>query len=150
MATQEVRAPRPADQVNQASTPADHGDRAVERVREFVDAVASALAVEDINQRVMTAGVLVRIDVSDRPVQPILLGFDADPAYVTLEPRAQRADVVLKLASDDLHDTVFRSGELPLRILSGAVPFEGNVRKFLRVLPVLRAEVLAQDRRGGA
>jgi hypothetical protein len=148
MATQEVRALRPHDQAIPAGAPADDVERVASRVRDFAAAVESALAVEDVNQRMSTAGVLVRIDLADRAVQPILLGFDTSPAYVTLEARAQRADVVLKLSSDDLHDTVFRSGELPLRILSGAVPFEGNVRKFLRVLPVLRAEVLAQERRG--
>ena len=147
MATQEVRALRPENAPSRASAEAP-SDRASANVREFVAAVEAALAVEDVNQRMTTAGVLVRIDLVDRPVQPILLGFDATPAYVTLEARAQRADVVLKLSSGDLHDAVFRSGELPLRILSGAVPFEGNVRKFLRVLPVLRAEVLAQERGG--
>lgn len=146
MATQEVRAQRP--EIDAPAMPvAGRSDRAGADVREFVRAVEAALAVEDVNARMTTAGVLVRIDVTDRAMQPVLLGFDTKPAYVTQEPRAQRADVVIKLRSDELGDAIFRSGELPLRILSGAVRFEGNVRKFLRVLPVLRAEVLAQERR---
>ena len=42
------------------------------------------------------------------------------------------------MSSTDL-EGMFREGEyLPIRILSGAVSFEGHVRKFLRVLPILR------------
>lgn len=119
----------------------DSNTSAAERIARFVDVVDTALQDEAVAFRVGAAGVLVRVDFTDRPVQPVFLALDVAPPRATLEPQARRPDVVLTMDSGYLDDCLRQGEELPLRILRGDIRFEGYVRKFLRVLPVLRAAV---------
>jgi hypothetical protein len=121
------------------------GSSAAERVRHYVEVVNAALADRAVADRVAQAGVLVRLDFGDRPVQPVFLCFDVMPPFATTEPQPRRADVTLGLNTIDLSAYLRQGEQLPLRILSGEVRFEGPVRKFLRVLPVLRAALHAQE-----
>lgn len=121
------------------------GTSPAQRVTSFVAAVQEALRDEAVAFRVGQAGVLVRLDFTDRPVQPIFLALDVEPPHATVEAQARRADVVLTMTTADLDNCLRQGDELPLRILAGDIRFEGYVRKFLRVLPVLRAAVQACD-----
>lgn len=120
-----------------------------EQIAAFVATVSAALADDDIAERLGQAGVLVRLDCTDRPVQPIFIALDAARPHITLDPPTRRPDVVLTLTTPDLDGCLRQGVELPLRILSGEIAFEGCVRKFLRVLPVLRAEVQRLDGAAG-
>lgn len=112
-----------------------------ERIAACVAALTAALAREEVAFRAAQAGVLVRVDCTDRAVQPIFFALDVEPVHVTLEPPTRRPDVVLTMTTEDLEASLRHGVQLPLRILSGEVAFEGPVRKFLRVLPVLRAAI---------
>lgn len=114
------------------------GSTPAQRISSFVMAVEEALSDGEVARRVGQAGCLVRLDFTDRPVQPVFLLFDIRCPRATTDAQGPRPDVVLTLATADL-DCCLQ--ELPLRILSGEIRFEGPVRKFLRVLPVLRGAV---------
>lgn len=127
------------------ATPVEVGSSAAERITHYVEVVNAALADREVAGRVAQAGVLVRLDFADRAVQPVFLRFDeADPS-ATVEPQPRRPDVTLGLTTGDLSACLRQGEQLPLRILSGEIRFEGPVRKFLRVLPVLRAALYAQE-----
>jgi len=121
------------------------GRSAAERIQHYVDVVNAALADRDVGDRVAQAGVLVRLDFADRAVQPVFLRFDDAAPSATLEPQARRPDVTLALTTADLGACLRQGEQLPLRILSGEIRFQGPVRKFLRVLPVLRTALYAQE-----
>jgi len=109
------------------------------------------LALDDeASERLGVSGIVVRIDVTDLPDQVITLLFDRTPAQAVGHRLPIREDVRLCMSSTDL-DGMFREGEyLPMKILSGAVAFEGHVRKFLRILPILRGAATRQiDRSQG-
>lgn len=125
--------------------PIEVGSSAAERVAHYVDVVNAALADREVAARVAQAGVLVRLDFADRAVQPVFLRFDEAAPSATVEPQRRRPDVTLGLTTADLSACLRQGEQLPLRILSGEVRFEGPVRKFLRVLPVLRAALYAQE-----
>ncbi|WP_354698824.1 hypothetical protein [Paraconexibacter sp. AEG42_29] len=121
------------------------GASPAQRVASFVDVVQEALKDDAVAFRMAQAGVLVRLDFTDRPVQPVFLALDVARPYATTEAQPRRADVVLTMTTADLDNCLRQGEELPLRILAGDIRFEGYVRKFLRVLPVLRAAVQACD-----
>lgn len=132
-----VPTPEPLERHPDASSTAT----VAERITRFVEVIATALQDEAVAFRAGQAGVLVRVDFTDRPVQPIFLALDEDRPRATLDPVPRRPDVVLTMDSGYLDDCLRQGEELPLRILRGDIRFEGYVRKFLRVLPVLRAAV---------
>jgi hypothetical protein len=121
------------------------GTTPAQRIAAFVASVEEALLDEAVVFRVGQAGVLIRLDFTDYPVQPVFLALDEHPPRATVAALPRRADVVLTMTSADLNDCLRQGEELPLRILRGDIRFEGYVRKFLRVLPVLRAAVQAND-----
>lgn len=139
-----VRASADATHGTIGAAPLEIGERAADRVARCVAAMNDALGDPDVAERVSQAGVLVRLDLADRPVQPVFLCFDRLPPLATTEPQPARPDVTLALTSADLEDALRHGEQLPLRILSGEIRFQGYVRKLLRVLPVLRAEIQAR------
>lgn len=124
--------------------PIEVGTTPAARINHYVDAVNAVLADDDVAARVAQAGVLVRLDFADRPVQPVFLRFDEDRPSATMEPQPRRPDVTLGLKTADLGDCLRQGEHLPLRILSGEISFQGPVRKFLRILPILRAALFAR------
>jgi hypothetical protein len=107
------------------------------RVDRFVNVLERAVAEPDVSERLCTAGVRVRIDLKDLPGTVITLRLDEPPARVALGSADIRPDVRLWMWSADLEAVLRKRRHLPLQILSGAVEFEGYVRKLLRVLPIL-------------
>ena len=109
------------------------------RFERFVATLTAVLADEDVAFRLGRARVTARLALTDLPDRTITLLFDRSPAAMSIERQSGRPDVTLEMTCADL-EGVFTSGEyLPLRILSGTVVFEGEVRKLLRVLPILRS-----------
>jgi hypothetical protein len=125
--------------------PVEVGTTPAQRIAAFVAAVEEALLDEAVVFRVGQAGVLIRLDFTDHPVQPVFLALDEQPPRATVTALPRRPDVVLTMTTAELNGCLRQGEELPLRILRGEIKFEGYVRKFLRVLPVLRAAVQAND-----
>jgi len=120
---------------------ADVSSMAQRRYKRFIRRVEERLADEDVARRLTVAGVTVRIDLDDVPAAPLMLLLDGEVAQLARATGAEHPDVRIGMCSVDL-DAIFDAGQyLPLQILSGAVTFEGCVRKFLRVLPILRADI---------
>lgn len=126
---------------HRTGSPTDPRSTPAQRISRFTAAVEEALRDGDVARRVGQAGILVRFDFTDRPVQPVFLVLDVGRPRATTDAQGPRPDVVLTLATADLDCCLHDGEELPLRILSGEIRFEGPVRKFLRVLPVLRGSV---------
>jgi hypothetical protein len=94
-------------------------------------------------ERLSVAGVMVQITVTDLPAPEseatFTLLLNQSPAHLTRGIGHHCPDVRLRMRSADL-DAMVRDGQyLPMHILSGEVSFDGCVRKFLRVLPIMRA-----------
>jgi hypothetical protein len=107
------------------------------RFDRFAETLEAVFEDADVTTRLAQAGVVVRIDLTDLPGAVATLMLDRAPAEFAIRSMPARPDVRLHMRSADL-EAMFREGEyLPMQILSGAVTFEGYVRKFLRVLPIL-------------
>lgn len=120
--------------------PGDHGPAIVEQtVQEFISVLEAVLATPEVQAKVTAANVDVRLTLRDRPGKPLHLMLSRDVPLVTGQAQLSRPDIILELASPDLRCFLHDGAELPLRILSGDIVFEGPVRKLLRVLPVIRA-----------
>jgi hypothetical protein len=112
--------------------------RRVQRFAELLDAV---FADRETAERLSVAGVMVEINVTDLPEgeATFTLLLNQSPAQLTRGIGHECPDVRLRMRSADL-DAMVRDGQyLPMHILSGEVSFDGCVRKFLRVLPIMRA-----------
>lgn len=119
------------------------------RLDRFMDVLVDAIAVDDVAHRLARAGVQVRIDLNDLPDTVITLQLDSSPVKVVFgSPR--RPDVRLWMWSADLEAVLHRGDYLPMQILAGKTRFEGTVRKFLRVLPILTGAVQVVTGRAAA
>jgi hypothetical protein len=118
------------------------------RAQRFAEILEAVLDDRETAARLSVAGVMVQITVTDVPGFTLTLLLDESPARLMRGIAHERPDVRLEMRSADL-DAMFRDGQyLPMQILSGEVSFDGCVRKFLRVLPILRAaaaEATARD-----
>jgi hypothetical protein len=111
------------------------------RVQRFAELLEAVFADRETAERLSVAGVVVEITVTDQPdgEATFTLLLSQSPARLTRGIGHERPDVRLRMRSADL-DAMVRDGQyLPMHILSGEVSFDGCVRKFLRVLPIMRA-----------
>lgn len=112
----------------------------------FVRRIRRIVADPQIAARVSAAGLTVRIDLSDLPDRSLALLFDRNPPSVEESGAAlARPTVRLLLDSRELDAMLNEGSHLPMAILGGAVTFEGSVRKFLRVMPILRGGAMQFD-----
>lgn len=118
-------------------------DTPAARLERFVLVVQHALEDEGASQQFATHGVSVRIHLSDAPDTGVTLFLDRTPAEIVTGTGGGQADVQLLLDSHDLEAICCEGTYLPTKIVAGEVTYEGPVRKFLRMLPVLRRA--AQD-----
>jgi hypothetical protein len=113
------------------------------RVQRFAELLEAVFADRETAERLSVAGVMVQITVTDLPAPEseatFTLLLNQSPAHLTRGIGHRCPDVRLRMCSADL-DAMVRDGQyLPMHILSGEVSFDGCVRKFLRVLPIMRA-----------
>lgn len=111
------------------------------RVQRFADLLEAVFVDRDTAERLSVAGVVVEINITDLPEgeATFTLLLNQSPARLTRGIGHECPDVRLRMGSADL-DAMVRDGQyLPMHILSGEVSFDGCVRKFLRVLPIMRA-----------
>ena len=107
------------------------------RVARFVDLLTQALEDPALADRLASTGAVVQVDLDDAPGSPVTFLFDRSPASV-MAGQPERADIRLWMSIDDLESLADEARFLPMRITRGEVRFEGCVRKFLRVVPILR------------
>jgi hypothetical protein len=123
-------------------SPADGFDAGVDVV-EFVALVRRALRDPAVARRLGESGIVVRIDVAGDPAESATLLLDRIPAEVAIGPPAYRETIRLRLTGADLAAFWRHDVSLPLKILSGEIAYEGQVRRLLRVMPILRAAIIA-------
>lgn len=121
------------------------------RVKYLVDVLNGAFRRDGAAERFGRAGVIVRIDISDTPGSGLTLLLDRTPAEAHAEPLDGLPDIRLTLSSDDLVSIASEGSFLPMQIVSGEIAYEGPVRKFLRVVPIIRRGIrdVASDRTNG-
>jgi hypothetical protein len=121
-----------------ATQPAMSEQSASDRLATFIERLEVALNDRVISERLASAKTVVRIELLDLPGHGVTLGLDEAPATVRAAPPTEPAEVQLWMTSADLDALASEDVFLPIKITSGEVRYEGFVRKFLRVIPILR------------
>jgi hypothetical protein len=114
------------------------------RVAELVDLLDRVLQERAVARRLGESGIVVRVDVDSGAGAPetFTLLLDRVPAAVQVGPPRQRETVRLHMSDADLDVFTRPDASLPLKILSGEITFDGQVRRLLRVMPILRAALI--------
>ncbi len=129
---------REHDEQREAGTAsAAGGDGTRQRLEALTRVVELAVARPRAADRLRAAGTSVAITAAGAPDAGVTLRLDRPTPTVERGADA-RAEVSLRLR-DDEPDLLARSPHLAMRIAAGEVVARGPVRRFLRVVPVLRA-----------
>jgi hypothetical protein len=110
-----------------------HSEDALER---FCAAMEAAAEDPRLSKTLARAGATIRIELLDDPDLSVTLLLDRTPIEVV--DGTTSADVNLSIASVDLDRLCSPDFHLAMAIVRGRVQYEGDVRKFLRVTPVVR------------
>jgi phospholipid/cholesterol/gamma-HCH transport system ATP-binding protein len=110
-------------------------DQAAQILERFRAAIESAGGRERLSHRLAQADTTVRIELADEPDLALTLLLDREPVGVT---RDAPAEVDLSLSSVDLERLWSGDFNLAMAIARGRVHATGPVRKFLRVMPIIR------------
>lgn len=102
----------------------------------FCHAIETAADDPRLSSVLSRANTTVRIQLADDPELGVTLLLDRDP--VELVDDAIDAEVSLNIVSVDLARLHSSDFHLPMAIVRGRVGYEGPIRKFLRVTPVIR------------
>jgi phospholipid/cholesterol/gamma-HCH transport system ATP-binding protein len=105
-------------------------------LRRFSDAIEAASEDEHIAQRLGLAGTTIRIELADEPDLAITLALEE--ATVDVGPGSRPTEVEMVLSSVDLERLWSGDFNLAMAIARGRVRTNGPVRKFLRVMPIVR------------
>lgn len=111
-------------------------DQAAARLERFSDTVAASADDELLSRRLALADTTVRIQLADEDDLAVTLMLDRTPIEVL--DGAGDAEVALTIASIDLDRLWLEDFHLPMAIVRGRVQPHGPVRKFLRVMPIVR------------
>ena len=103
---------------------------------EFVATIEDAARDEEISRRLSLAETTVEVILADEPDLSVTLMLDRTP--VEVRRGGGDAEVVLHIASFDLEHLCSDKSQLAMAIARGRVIAAGPVRKFLRIVPVLR------------
>ena len=110
-----------------------HSEEALER---FCAAMGAAADDPNLSRKLARANTTVRITLADDPDLAVTLLLDRTPIDVVDDNTP--AEVDLSIASVDLDRLCSPDFHLAMAIARGRVQYEGEVRKFLRVTPVVR------------
>lgn len=141
-----------------ADGPAAVADAARPDPAAILDAAAATLeeAAADPQRatRLAVVGTTVAFDVRDLPGDPLVVRLGPDA--VAVDDAGGPAEIRLELDAVDVHEMFAGGLHLPMKIAAGRVGYEGPVRRFLRVAPVVAglrtvyAGHLAAARQGAA
>jgi hypothetical protein len=109
-----------------------HSEEALGR---FCAAMETAAADPNLSRKLARAGTTVRITLADDPDLGVTLLLDRTPIQVVDNTAAA---VELSIASVDLDRLCSPEFHLAMAIARGRVQYQGAVRKFLRVTPIVR------------
>jgi putative sterol carrier protein len=112
----------------------DAVDRAVGDLRALIAAVVDDPAA---GARVALADTKVRIKLSDGAGYAFTLYLDREP--VELGEADPDAEIVLAMTASQLEQLTRGDLALAMEIAHGRIAYSGPVRKFLRIIPILRA-----------
>jgi hypothetical protein len=111
-------------------------DQATQRLERFGATVAASADNELLSRRLALADTTVRIELADEEDLALTLLLDRTPIEVV--DGSGDAEVGLTIASIDLERLWLEDFHLPMAIVRGRVLTRGPVRKFLRVMPIVR------------
>ena len=117
--------------------------RAADSLREFVRAIAEGVHDAGLDDRVSQASTTVTLTLADEPTCVCTLLLDRSP--IEIREGAADGECGLSIASVDLERIWSRDFHLPMAIARGRVGVRGPVRKFLRVVPILRSAGVAYN-----
>lgn len=123
------------------SPPTDADAAAAVRMAELVASFFGASASRaDLSERMAFADTVVHIHFIDGGTEDVGCTVWLDRAPITAEPKISgTAEIELFAPSDVFKRLIAGTTMLPLEIAHGHVTYTGPVRKFLRVVPILRA-----------
>jgi hypothetical protein len=98
-----------------------------------VDAIRAA-AVATLTDAVV--GATVALELRGHPDATIVVRMEHD-AIAVVDGGGERADIRLVMDPADLHEMFAGGLHLPMKIARGQVTYTGQVRRFLRVIPIL-------------
>jgi hypothetical protein len=110
-----------------------HSEEALQR---FCAAMETAAADPNLSRKLARADTTVRITLADDPDLGVTLLLDRTPIEVVSDDTP--AEVDLAIASVDLDRLCSPEFHLAMAIARGRVQYRGEVRKFLRVTPIVR------------
>jgi hypothetical protein len=110
-----------------------HSQEALQR---FCAAMRTAAGDPQLSRKLARADTSVRITLADDPDLGVTLLLDRTPIEVVDDDTP--AEVDLSIASVDLDRLCSPEFHLAMAIARGRVQYRGNVRKFLRVTPIVR------------
>jgi hypothetical protein len=103
----------------------------------FAATIEEAANHPELLRRLAMADTTVEVSLADEPDLCVTLLLDRTPIEVVDGPKAD-AEVRIQIASFDLNHVWSVDFQLPMAIVRGRVKVGGPVRKFLRVVPILR------------
>jgi hypothetical protein len=115
--------------------------RAADSLRAFVRAIAKGVHDSGLDDRVSQAATTVTLTLSDEPDCVCTMLLDRSP--IEIVEGAADGECELSIASVDLERIWSLDFHLPMAIARGRVGVRGPVRKFLRVVPILRSAGVA-------
>jgi hypothetical protein len=110
-----------------------HSEEALQRFRA---AMETAAGDPNLSRKLARADTTIRITLADDPDLGVTLRLDRTPIEVVDD--STDAEVALTIASVDLDRLCSPEFHLAMAIARGRVQYRGNVRKFLRVTPIVR------------
>jgi phospholipid/cholesterol/gamma-HCH transport system ATP-binding protein len=114
-----------------------HARQEAERVlNRFRDAIERASRDERLTHRLAQADTTVRIELADEP--DLALTLTLEEPQIAVASGEHPAEVEMSLASMDLERMWSGDFNLSMAIARGRVEVSGPVRKFLRVVPIIR------------
>ncbi|MGI8864903.1 MAG: ABC transporter ATP-binding protein [Solirubrobacteraceae bacterium] len=106
-------------------------------LEEFSATIEDAAADEEFSRRLSLAETTVEFILADEPDLSVTLLLDRTPIEVRRE-HGEAAEITIEIASFDLAHLCTGDFKLAMAIARGRAVASGPVRKFLRVVPVLR------------
>jgi len=102
-----------------------------------VQTLRDAAADERLSARLAVVGATVTIELRGHPDATFAVRMEHDAIAVVDDAGDARADIRLDMDPIDLHELFAGGLHLPMKIARGQVTYTGQVRRFLRVVPIL-------------
>jgi hypothetical protein len=102
-----------------------------------VQTLRDAAADERLSARLAVVGATVAIELRGHPDAAFAVRMEHDAIAVVDDAEDERADISLVMDPIDLHELFAGGPHLPMKIARGHVTYTGQVRRFLRIVPIL-------------